>query len=129
MKLTPEAKNFFEELKNGGNNLIAGSDLMQKIDNKEDVLVLDIRSEADYNENHVPTAVHCPWSKVGEMIESDKLSKDQHIVVACYTGQTAGQTVGVLKSLGYKACSLKGGMNNGWKKDGLPLEAKCTCCS
>ncbi len=128
MKLTSDVAKYFEELKCGSNNLIAGSDLMKKIENKEDVFVLDIRSEADYNENHVPTAVHCPWSKVGEMIESDKLSKDQHIVVACYTGQTAGQTVGILKALGYNACSLKGGMNNGWKKDGLPLEPKCNCC-
>ncbi len=128
MKLTVETAKFFEDLKCGCNNLIAGSDLLKKIEAKEDLFVLDIRSEEDYKENHVPTAVHCPWSKVGEWIEADKIRRDQHIIVACYTGQTAGQTVGVLRSLGFDACSLKGGMNNGWKADGLPLEAKCNRC-
>lgn len=65
------------------------------------------------------------WSEVNKFIEEDILPKDKKIIVVCYTGQTAGQIVGVLKLLGYDACSLMGGMVNGWLKDAMPIESTC----
>lgn len=125
MKLTPEISSYFKELKCGNNNLIIAEDLLQMIKSKKPLFVLDIRRKEDYDSNHIPTAFHCPWSEVGEFIEDDIFKKDEKIVVVCYSGQTAGQTVGILKALGYDACSLKGGMVTGWRSDNLPLEAKC----
>ncbi len=125
MKLTPEISSYFEDLACGKNNLIISDDLLDMIDKKEKLFIIDIRAKADYDEKHIPTSVHCPWSEVGEWIEDDVFKKDEHIVVVCYSGQTAGQTVGILRSLGYNACSLKGGMNTGWQNDNLPLEASC----
>ena len=61
-----------------------------------------------------------------EFIEEDILPKDKKIIVVCYTGQTAGQVVSILRLLGYDACSLKGGMVNGWMKDQMPIEAGCS---
>ena len=44
-------------------------------------------------------------------------------VVTCYSGQTAGQAVGTLRLAGFtNVKSLKGGMNNGWKAEGLPTD-------
>ncbi len=125
MTLTPEIKNYFDELNCGVNNLITSDDLLKRVENKENLYLLDIRKKEDFDEKHIPTAKHCPWSKVGELIENGTLTKDQPIIVICYSGQTAGQTVGILKALGYQACSLKGGMNIGWQNDNLPLEATC----
>jgi rhodanese-related sulfurtransferase len=55
------------------------------------------------------------------------LPKDKTIVVYCYTGQTAGQTVGILRLLGYDAVSLNGGVGMesnaplGWANQGFEL--------
>lgn len=69
--------------------------------------------------------MHCEWDEVYEFIEEDILPKDKRIIVVCYTGQTAGQTVGILRLLGYDACSLMGGMVNGWLKSDMPFESTC----
>ncbi len=125
MKLTPEIDKFFSDLKCGTNNLITSDELLKKIKNKDKMFLLDIRKKEDFDEKHIPTSVHCPWSEVGEFIEDDIFKKDEPIIVICYSGQTAGQTVGILRAMGFDACSLKGGINIGWKNDFLPLEASC----
>jgi rhodanese-related sulfurtransferase len=53
----------------------------------------------------------------------DTLPKDKQILVYCYSGQTAGQTVAILKLLGYDAASIKSGMGtpvtggSGWANE------------
>ncbi|HCJ57468.1 MAG TPA: sulfurtransferase, partial [Clostridiaceae bacterium] len=55
------------------------------------------------------------------------LPKDKKIIVYCYTGQTAGQTVAALRLLGYDAVSLNAGMGTpatgdaGWMNKGYPV--------
>ncbi len=87
---------------------------------------MDIRKKADFAENFIEGSVQCEWDEVFEFIEDDILPKDQKIIVVCYTGQTAGQVVSLLRILGYDACSLMGGMVNGWMKDSMPIEAGCS---
>ena len=54
------------------------------------------------------------------------LPKGEKVYVYCYSGQTAGQTVGILRLLGYDAVSIKSGMgttgtgSTGWANEGLP---------
>lgn len=124
-QLTMEIEKYFEEIKCGLNNLITLEDLFMKLKSKEKIFILDIRKEEDYKEGHIGGAFHADWKEVGGLIEDDVLSKADKVIVICYTGQSAGQVVGILKSLGFDACSLKGGMVNGSDNDNLPLEANC----
>lgn len=119
-------KRYFDDLKNGCNNLIDCQNLFKCIGAKEDLFILDIRKKEDFAENLIEGSVHCEWGEVYDFIEEDILPKDKKIVVVCYTGQTAGQVVSILRLLGYDACALKGGMVNGWMKDSMPIEAGCS---
>lgn len=120
------AKEYFNDLKNGCNNLIDCDNLNKCIGAKEDLFLLDIRKKEDFAENFIKNSVHCEWSEVFEFIEEDILPKDQKIIVICYTGQTAGQVVSILRLLGYDACALNGGMVNGWLKDQMPIASGCS---
>lgn len=120
------AESYFNDIKHGCNNLIDCQNLFKRIGAKEDMFILDIRKKEDFAENFIEGSIHCEWNEVFEFIQEDILPKDEKIIVVCYTGQTAGQTVGVLRLLGYDACSLMGGMNNGWAKDHMPLESTCS---
>ncbi|QSX06350.1 rhodanese-like domain-containing protein [Sedimentibacter sp. zth1] len=119
-------KKYFSDVKNGCNNLIDCQNLYKFIEAKEDMFLLDIRKKEDFAKNHIEGSIHCDWSEVFDFIEEDILPIDKKIVVICYSGQTAGQVVGVLKTLGYDACSLMGGMNNGWMKNSMPIKATCS---
>lgn len=123
--LSPELKKYFEDLEEGINNLITEQDLYEKMEKKEALFLLDIRKKEDFEENHLKGAFHCAWGEVGECIKQDVFTKDDKIIVICYSGQTAGQTVGILRSMGYNACSLKGGMVTGSENDNLYIESRC----
>ncbi len=112
---------YFTDLKNGVNNLITCDKIREMHDNGDDFVVLDIRKPEDFEEGHIDNAVNIFWSEVGEHI--DELPKDKRIVVVCYTGQSAGQVVSLLRLMGYTACSLKGGMT--CDRNSLPMDASC----
>ena len=94
----------------------------------EDVLFVSIRRPEHYAEAHIEGAINVPFGQgMQEMFGS--LPADKKLIVYCYTGQTAGQTVAGLRMLGYDAVSLKGGMGMpaneplGWMAKGFPTVA------
>lgn len=90
------------------------------------VMFLSIRRADDFAKGHIEGAVNIPFEK-GMEKKFNTLPKDKKIIVYCYTGQTAGQTVAVLKLLGYDAVSLNAGMGTpatgsaGWVNKGFPV--------
>lgn len=68
---------------------------------RDSVFVLDIRGAEDFNAGHLEGAVNIPFGQVGQKI--NEIPKDKEVAVICYSGQTASQTVGVLKMAGYNA--------------------------
>jgi len=92
----------------------------------KNVVFLSVRNAADYAKGHIKGAVNIPFGKGMEQ-KFSSLPKDKKIIVYCYTGQTAGQTVAGLRLLGYDAVSLNGGIGtpanvpNGWGNKGFPL--------
>ena len=90
----------------------------------EDYTILSIRQAKDFDEGHIAGAINIPFGK-GMQEQLAQLPKDKPIVVYCYTGQTASQTLAVLRMLGYEAYNLAGGMGSeesgaGWLGNGLP---------
>lgn len=108
------------------NYMISEASLREAIDSDE-IYILSIRQEDAYNEGHIPGAELMPYGK-GMEKSFESLPMDKTIVVYCYSGQTAGQTVAALRLLGYDAVSLKGGMGVdanaplGWLNQGYPVE-------
>ncbi|MBS4032523.1 MAG: rhodanese-like domain-containing protein [Clostridiales bacterium] len=117
------AKDYFPKVATSaeGNKIIPGADLYAALqDNPSSFHVIDIRSAEHFAEGHIEHSVHSPWSKFGDLLEG--LPTNRPIVVACYSGQTAGQTVGILRMMGYDAYSLFYGVRDGYvAKDNLPL--------
>ena len=101
----------FAEL-SGDNNMIAQADFVEKIKAGEDLFILDIRQPDVYAKGHAKGAVNVPWGPA--ITDSlDKLPMDRPVLVYCYTGQTANQTVGALRVAGFDAKSVKFGWNLG----------------
>lgn len=94
----------------------------------EDVLFVSVRKPEHYAEGHIEGAINMPFGK-GMQDNFASLPADKKLIVYCYSGQTAGQTVAALRLLGYDAVSLKGGMgvpaNNplGWTAKEYPTVA------
>jgi rhodanese-related sulfurtransferase len=87
-------------------------------DDSNDPVILDIRSGDDYALGHIPGAVNVGGGALFDADTLNDLPTDGQVVVYCYSGQTAGQVVGVLNMLGYDAYSLKFGYP-GWTTENV----------
>jgi rhodanese-related sulfurtransferase len=114
------AKATFVSVGKDGNKIVPAQQVYDQIEtNPRAFNLIDIRGKADYDKGHIEGANQTDWAKVGTLLPA--LAKNGRHLVICYSGQTAGQTVGVLRMLGFDAYSLQGGMNNGWTPAGLPV--------
>jgi rhodanese-related sulfurtransferase len=86
----------------------------KELDQKKGIVLLDVRTDKEYEQGHVPGAVHIPYSEIGERIK--KLKKDKELVVFCQNGSKSIWAIKRLMGMGYKNLSnLKGGYN-AWKR-------------
>ncbi len=103
----------------GGNFNFAVSKLADLIKAGDDTYrVVDIRSAEDHANGHIPGAdINVPFPSAMPA-GFDNIPKDKPVIVQCYSGQTASQTVAILRLLGYEAYNLSGGMGaeggSGW---------------
>ncbi|MCK5169484.1 MAG: rhodanese-like domain-containing protein, partial [Bacteroidales bacterium] len=77
-----------------------------------DYYVIDIRSAEAFATSHIPGAVNCAYGNV--VTQAASAGVGQTVIVACYSGQTAGHAVAALRLSGYPTAKvLKWGMS-GW---------------
>ncbi len=106
---TAAAQAYFSE----GYKLITAEAVYENLNDGDDAnnpFIISICKPEDYEAGHVPGAVNISG---GELFKPETLAMippEAQVVVYCYTGQTAGQTVSVLNMLGYDAYSLKFGL-------------------
>ncbi|MCL0065265.1 rhodanese-like domain-containing protein, partial [Dehalococcoidia bacterium] len=102
---------------------IISAENANKVLNDPDTIFLSVRKADDYAAKHIPGAINIPYSR-GMQVELAELPTDKRIIVYCYSGQTSGQTVAILRLLGYDAISLNSGMGvaktgpRGWANEG-----------
>jgi rhodanese-related sulfurtransferase len=85
-----------------------------ELDQKKGFVLLDVRTDKEYAQGHIPGAVHVPLTDVGEKVK--KLKKDKGIVVFCQNGNRSIWAIKRLMGMGYKNLyNLKGGYR-AWKR-------------
>lgn len=66
-----------------------------------EVQIVDIRTPEEYGEAHLKDAVNIDFYEPTFAQELDQLDKDREILVYCRSGNRTGQTVELLKELGF----------------------------
>ena len=77
----------------------------------DEYTILSVRKAEDFALGHIPTAINIPFG-AGMEVALSELPTDKPIIVYCYTGHTASQTVGILRLLGYEAYNMSFGMGS-----------------
>ena len=65
------------------------------------VVILDVRTQEEFDEGHVPGAVLLPYSEIREKAESVIAGKDQVILTYCRTGRRSEIASRTLIDMGY----------------------------
>ena len=64
-------------------------------------LVIDVRSEGEFQERHLPGAINIPLGRLGDEIARRAPSKEQAILLHCLSGTRSGMARTQLKKMGY----------------------------
>ena len=84
-------------------------------------LLLDVRTQAEFDSGHIRDARHLPQEQVAGAGESLKKFKDKVIVACCESGMRSGAAARALQAQGFtKVVNLKGGLQ-AWRAENLPL--------
>ncbi len=87
-----------------------------------DVALVDVRDQHEWDEGHIPGALHVPRSFLESKIESAVPDRERPLVVYCASGNRSAFAAKTLEELGYEnVVSLAGGFTD-WKRNGLPFE-------
>ena len=68
---------------------------------KKGALVIDVRSEAEYREQHLPGTINIPLDRLGDDIARHAPKKEQPLLLHCRSGARSGMGERILKKMGY----------------------------
>ena len=106
----------------GCSTAITREELLKQLQSDAPPLVADVRSQGEYNHDHVPGAVHIPFYSIGSGLKDLGYPKTDPVVLYCEHGPRSGIAGISLYLSGYeKVYSLEGSMR-GWRKNEFPIE-------
>ncbi len=89
--------------------------------NGQDIVLVDVREKIEWNEGHIPGAIHVPRGYLELQIEEAVPDKSKTVVLYCAGGVRSLMAGNTLKQMGYpNAISMSGGFGQ-WKGSGLPF--------
>lgn len=101
---------------NGGNDReesyvnITAAEAKEIMDREEGYVILDVRTQAEYDEGHIPGAVLIPDTEIEAWAEAELPDKDQLILVYCRSGRRSKLASEILVQLGYTNIREFGGI-------------------
>jgi rhodanese-related sulfurtransferase len=85
-------------------------------------VIVDVREDSEWNEQHIPGAIHIPLAQLNERLAELKQYKDSPVITQCRTGGRSAKAFDVLKLAGFsKVYNMDGGIM-AWDKAGLKTE-------
>ncbi len=90
------------------------------IKNDQDVYMLDVREQYEYDEKHIPGINLLPMSEIQNRL--DELPTDKEVIVTCRSGNRSNQVTQFLRENGYDNVHNMSGGIIAWEEAGYPVE-------
>ena len=92
---------------------ITASEAKKMMDEQEEILILDVREQSEYNEGHIPGAVLLPVGTISEDTAAAVIeNKDTVVLVYCRSGNRSKIAAQALADLGYTQIYEFGGIRD-----------------
>lgn len=101
---------------------ISADRLAEQLGDDARPLILDVRTDREYEAGHVPGALHIPHTRLAERLSDVPAGSEDGIVVYCEQGPRATAAENILEEAGFtEVRTLEGHMSN-WRSEGYPME-------
>lgn len=78
----------------------------------EDAVIIDVRSEGEWNQGHLSRAQRVNWDEISNEITKIAPDKNEKIILYCRSGNRAGKAMKALANMGYKDLTNAGGLES-----------------
>ena len=95
---------------------VASDTALEMMSEESDYIILDVRTQAEYDEGHIPDAICIPNETIGNEQPDQLQDKSQLIFVYCRSGNRSKQAAQKLSEMGYTNIIEIGGIND-WSGD------------
>ncbi|MDO5152971.1 MAG: rhodanese-like domain-containing protein [Eubacteriales bacterium] len=89
---------------------ISAEEAKQIMDSEEGYVIVDVRTQEEYDESHIPGAILIPNTEIEAQAEEELTDKDQLILVYCRSGRRSKMAAEILVQLGYTNIKEFGGI-------------------
>ena len=89
---------------------ISGAEAKALMDSESGYIILDARTQEEYDEGHIPGAILIPEYEIADRAETELPDKDQLILVYCRSGRRSKIAAEELVKLGYANVKEFGGI-------------------
>lgn len=93
---------------------ISGDEAKALMEGSEDYIIIDARTQSEFDAGHIPGAILIPEYEISERAERELPDKDQLILVYCRSGRRSKIAAQALVDLGYSNVKEFGGIID-WK--------------
>ncbi len=97
---------------------ISQSELSSIMQDGGDFLLIDVRTEGEYRQGHLPGAIVIPYDEFPSRFSEIEGYKDKTVVLYCHVGGMGDYAGSVLLKHGFKDVKNLDGGINGWIKSG-----------
>ena len=89
---------------------ISGAEAKALMDSESGYIIIDARTQEEYDEGHIPRAILIPEYEIADRAEKELPDKDQLILVYCRSGRRSKIAAEELGKLGYTNVKEFGGI-------------------
>ena len=89
---------------------ISGAEAKALMDSESGYIIIDARTQSEYDEGHIPGAILIPEYEIAARAENELPDKDQLILVYCRSGRRSKIAAEELVKLGYTNVKEFGGI-------------------
>ena len=89
---------------------ISGAEAKALMDSESGYVIIDARTQEEYDEGHIPGAILIPEYEIADRAEKELPNKDQLILVYCRSGRRSKIAAEELVKLGYTNVKEFGGI-------------------
>ena len=89
---------------------ISAQEAKEIIDSREGYVILDVRTQEEFDQGHIPGAILIPDYEIEARVQKELTDKDQLILVYCRSGRRSKLAAQALVKLGYTNIREFGGI-------------------
>jgi rhodanese-related sulfurtransferase len=100
---------------------ISADDLLDRLARGEALLLVDVRSEEEFADGHVPGAINIPYGDVAARLDEIVAHGEVEVVLYCRSGRRASIAADTLRDNGVDRLLHLSGDMRGWQARQLPV--------